>query len=400
MTKNPKLGYYCIGGKTFWNKATALIEGSKMGLTYDDLEWNFNDNRFKKHDWSQEPEGDIRSYYHIRARQLRDKYDYLILNFSGGSDSTTILYSFIQQGLFLDEVVVRHATAGTNKWTPNNLNYNAANEFSEFEYAAKPILKWLEKVSPRTKITVHDFSKDIIDDKLVWDENFIYWTGDYVTPGCIARFNHATNLDHLKIFDKGKSVGIIFGTDKPRVIYQNDDVNIVFVDRATHTAIPATVTSGFDNTQVELFYWSPDLPELMIKQCHIIKKWFEMPQNERLSYMLNFWWQLSPINRGTYESTIKGLIYPDYDLTTFQTDKPVKATMQEWDYWIEDFKDSSGFYTFKRGLNHLYTHIDKSFLKVIEPLRLPGVEINSENWEYRPCYSKRYYLGKFKKNHS
>jgi hypothetical protein len=192
-------------------------------------------------------------------------------------------------------------------------------------------------------------------------------------------------------------VGIIFGTDKPRVIFQNDDVNMLFVDRATHTATPATVTNGFSNTHVELFYWSPDLPELMIKQCHMIKRWFELPSNTRLAYMLNFWWQLSPINRGTYESTIKGLIYPDYDLNTFQTNKPILSTMQEWDYWMQDFTNTEGFNVFKRGVDHLYKNVDQSFLKVNEPARMPGVELKVDNWEFKPCYSRQYYIGKFKK---
>jgi hypothetical protein len=397
MAPTPSLGWYEINNTVFWNKASALLAGSKLGLKNSDLHWNFNDAVFDKFDWTVEPPGDIRNYYHARARQLREKYDYLILNFSGGSDSATVLYSFIQQGLFLDEVVVRHATTGTNNYAPDEKNLDASNEFSEFEFAARPLLKWLATVSPKTKITIHDFSKDIINDNLVWDENFIYWTGDYISPGCIVRFGHATNKDHLLQFDKGKKVGLIFGVDKPRVQMENDNIYLRFVDRPVHAALPSTVNNGYTNTTVELFFWSPELPELISKQCHLIKQWFEIEANQRMSYMLRPEWQMSSTNRTIYEAFIKGTIYPDYDLTTFQCNKPVKSTFQEWDYWLNDFKNTSGYKTFMRGMIHLYKNIDHEFLKRDAFNLQPNTELNSLNWEFRPCTSKPHYIGKFKK---
>lgn len=46
MSKNSCLGYYKIGGKVFWDKATASMEGTKMGLDYDDLTRNLDDFKF------------------------------------------------------------------------------------------------------------------------------------------------------------------------------------------------------------------------------------------------------------------------------------------------------------------------------------------------------------------
>lgn len=395
LSKDPKLGFYEIGNKIFWDKASALIEGSKLGLNFENLKWNFNDGIFNKSNWTTEPPGDLREFYKARARQIREKYDYIILNLSGGGDSTTVLYSFIQAGLFIDEVIVRHAATGTNHHAPDYKNFSPANEFSEFEYAAKPILNWLQTVSPKTKITVHDFSKDLIDQTIVWDENFIFWTGDYITPGCIVRYNHATNLEHLKTFDKGKKIGIIFGTDKPKITRNDNNLYLYFIDRPVHSAFPVSVNNGYTNIDVELFYWSPEFPELIIKQCHIIKRWFEIPENQRLSYMLDFWWQISNNNRTTYEWIIKSIIYPDYDLSTFQCDKPVKAMFQEWDYWMDNFKDTKGYKTFMRGKDFLYKNINQSFLKISDPDRMPNTEMNITNWEFRPCVSKRYFIGKF-----
>lgn len=394
LAKDPLLGWYEIGGKVYWDKASALMSGTQQKFTGKDLYWNFNDAEFSKRDWSIEPPGDIRDYYWARAREIREKYDYIILNCSGGADSTTVLYSFIQQGLHVDEVFVRHASAATKKYTVTNKELDASNEYSEFEYAAKPLMKWLEKVSPKTKITVHDFSLDVIDDKnITWDENFIHWCGDFVTPGCIVRYTHASDKDSLNQFDKGKKIGIIFGTDKPRVMVEDGKLYTFFVDRPVHSAIPATVNNGYDNTSVELFYWHPSSLAMLAKQCHLIKRWFELPHNSRLQYMLNKDWLLSPTNRTVYEALIKGVIYPDYDLNTFQCDKPVKSVMQEWDYWINDFKNTEGYKTFMRGVMHLYKNIDESFLKIYKTGQHPNTPLTGINWEYQPCTSKKYYIG-------
>lgn len=398
FVKKPELGFYQVKDKIFWDKTSALIECSKMGLDYNNLKWNFNEDAFSKFDWTVEPPGTVRDYYKIRAKQIREKYDYIILNLSGGSDSTTILYSFIQEGLFVDEVVVCHAT-GAQKSDANNLNFHSSNEFSEFEFAAKPLLKWLQKVSPKTKITIRDFSKDVIASNGLWDENFIYWTGDYITPGCIVRYSSATNLEHLRHFDKGKRTVILFGVDKPRVVLKNENLYVLFVDRPVHIAAPALVNNGYSNLSVELFYWSPELPQLVIKQAHEIKKWFELTCNQKLSFMLDSKWQLSAINRTTYEATIKGTIYPDYDLTTFQTNKPETAMFQEWDHWMVNYQDSAGYKTFMRGIDHLYKNINSDFLMIKATHNVPGTEMNDRNWEYRPCFSKGYCIGKFKRDY-
>lgn len=318
LAKDPTLGFYQIGSQVYWDKASALIEGTRLNLGRNDVHWNFNDSKFAAFDWTVEPPGEIRDYYHARARQLREKYDYLILNCSGGGDSTTMLYAFINQGLHVDEIFVRHATAGTNKYNATNKIFDPSNEFSEFEYAALPLIKWLENVSPRTKITVHDFSLDIINDTLTWDENFIHWCGDYVTPGCIVRYSHASQKDSLTTFDKGKRIGILFGTDKPRIIIENNKVYTLFGDRQVSSTLPAAVNNGYTNTQVELFYWHPDALPLMAKQCHVVKRWVENPLNRGLRYMFNLQWLRSSVNRTAYELLVKGLIYPDYDTRTFR----------------------------------------------------------------------------------
>ena len=389
--RDPKLGWYEIGGKVFWDKTTALIEGSRLNLGYKDLHWNFNDQQFSQFDWTVEPSGDLRSFYHARARDLREKYDYLLLHFSGGSDSSTVLNAFLDQGLFIDEVMYHYAGKATSRFAPTKAVTHAHNEFSEYEFAAKPALKHLSTVSPHTKITIHDFTDDVVNPG--WDENFIYWTGDYLTPNCIVRYNTLTQADQLRELDKGKKVGVIFGIDKPKIIAENGQAYLIFADRTVHTVMPALVSDQRDNFEIELFYWSPDAVPMIIKQAHVMKNWFEHPMNRAFRFMLDIGWQRAFHNRTTYEAITRPVIYPDYDLSTFQCAKPSRAVYQEWDFWMKDHVGTDAFRTFMQGLMYVKNNVHDDFMKLQD---LPGANNSPVHWEYKSCPSKKYLLGALK----
>jgi hypothetical protein len=391
QSKDPKLGYYVVQNKIYWDKVSALIAATKLNLTLKDIHWNFNNDVYQKQDWLSEPPGNLKDYYYARARQLREKYDYIVINCSGGADSTTALFSFIDQGLHVDEIIIRYAESGTKQYDFDIQNYNASNEFSEFKFAAVPLMQAVKHYSPKTKITIHDFSKDILDDNLSWDENFIYWTADYPTPGCIVRYAHNTLNDSLKTFDKGKNVCIIFGTDKPKLVEHSGNLYCYFSDRQVSSAIPATVNNGWNNVSVELFYWSPDLPALVIKQAHIVKTWFERPENITLRHILTSNKQGDPTSRTTYETIIKGIIYPEYNQNTFQANKPNLCVLQEWDYWLCNYTYTKGYNVWKTGINFIKNNISESL--VMGTYNLP-----QEGWQFHPCKSSMYLIGPLAKH--
>ena len=98
-----------------------------------------NDDVYGKLDWSVPVETNLLTLYKQRAEQLREKYDYLVMYYSGGADSTNALHAFIDNNIFLDELIM-HMPEPVQK-TINGVDTSNLNYYSEVEYAAVAHLK-------------------------------------------------------------------------------------------------------------------------------------------------------------------------------------------------------------------------------------------------------------------
>ena len=110
-------GYYFVDREVIESKVYALIKASEKNTRatwwyYNEIFDNANEN-FKLHDAS------VEAMYRQRALQLRESYDYLILNYSGGADSHNILATFLKNNIKLDHIFVpvsyTHLTLPTNR---------------------------------------------------------------------------------------------------------------------------------------------------------------------------------------------------------------------------------------------------------------------------------------------
>ena len=111
----------------------------------------FHDDVFSKVNWKVEPLLSLDELYRIRAQYIRDKYPYLVLCYSGGTDSTAMLETFYYNNIHIDEILIVGALSqdsheGTNENHNGDLYHNAF-----------PLLNKLSL--PNTKITVADYSK-------------------------------------------------------------------------------------------------------------------------------------------------------------------------------------------------------------------------------------------------
>ena len=367
LETNPKLGYYTVGPKKFFSKPLALIEATE---TNQFPKWHFNSEVFGFFNTTTPTEIGLRELYRMRAQQLRDKYDYIRLEFSGGSDSTTALYSFVNNKIHIDEVVIKYPKTGDKNVEDDPFNSKPENTLSEFKYAALPVLNWLSTHAPRTKITVYDYSVDMLNGK--YDESWVLNTKDYFQPGHAFKHNPIASKEHKELADTGKSICVLYGIDKPKVCIKNSKWYLYFIDVIANHSV-GTVDQ-YTNITNEYFYWSPDLPELIVKQAHVIMNWFNLPQNHHLQYLCR-WPNFSYTQRTAYEHIIKPLIYPDYDPTTFQTSKPTNSFYNEMDHWFyTNLKGTEQYKLWKAGLQHLIDKIDKKYFlyEMGEPVGFMG----------------------------
>jgi hypothetical protein len=358
IEKNPKLGYYRVGNEVFYSKPHAYIYASQ---TKQPIEWRFNDVEFAKFNWAEEPAANLREIYRQRALQLREKYDYIRLEASGGGDSTTAAFSFLLNGIHLDEIIFRHPVLGEEGAVDEPWNTKPTNALSEWRFAAQPLLKWIKTNFPKTVVRMHDYSENMLESQDKIDESRVFRSRDWFQPGYADQFDNFNVKEHRELYDTGKKICILAGIDKPKLTVLNDKWYVYFSDLQANWANP--LVKDYTNITNEYFYWTPDMPEIVCKQAHMIKQWFDLPQNQNYRHLVT-----SPQGnanmRTTYENIAKSIIYPDYDLNTWQADKSTKSFYCELDHWFYvNFKDTKFSQVWQAGLQLLIDKIDPKYLQ-------------------------------------
>jgi hypothetical protein len=256
-------GYYTVGKLKMYSQIEATEVSQRLNLPID---WHFNEEVFRHCDWTVEPKETISELYRKRCEQLREKYDYLALYYSGGADSDNILNHFIENNIKLDEVVSLMDYEGSqDRMSKTN---------AEIFEVAIPKIKEAQKKQPHLKHTIIDTTNFVLDSYKKLNLDQIYNQNTSFAPFTLIRGKVKYSQQHWKeMFSVGKKVGFIYGIEKPRVtVDDNFNFNYFF----TSTTIAAATTpelqrenNPFDFT--ELFYWSPDFPKIPIKQSHIVK---------------------------------------------------------------------------------------------------------------------------------
>jgi hypothetical protein len=323
-----RLGYYRVGFKKFSNKTMALLENHKTGY---ELEWIFNDDVYSGIDWSIPIETPLMELYKHRAQQLREQYDYIVLYYSGGADSTNALHAFMDNNIFIDEIVMHLPEAV--KTTLNGEDTSNLNYYSEVEYAAVAHLKkYKNSLHPDTKISIKDFSKTGLEllNKEDWFDTSPLCLSVSIS-GILRQITQEYDGYHLKLQEKDKSIAYVLGIDKPLVYFNGIDYFCYFMDTSTyHYITPVDFNkSGINNVATEFFYWTPDMPEIVIKQAQDIKRHCE--QNTWAKFMAS---EALTRHISEYRPVLHPVIYPDYTCEQFQTEKPSTHIMRPMDNWF------------------------------------------------------------------
>lgn len=378
------LGYYKVNNKFFNEKIEAVLEAN---TNLSEIEWNFHQEIYDKVNWSAEPSLSLDDFYRMRAQQIREQYEYVIILCSGGGDSTNVAYSFLRNGIKVDEIVASAPLTGLDRFKTQSKDNSADNTMSETHLAQLPLMKDLAQEFPQVKITINDYFKNMVNFKT---DEWLFRSGEWIHPSSGARYN-LENLTHIRnMAEAGKKIGIVYGIDKPMLIFDREEnVRLAMADRTINVQRPA-FEKNYPNVQNVLFYFSPELPLMQVKQAHTLAKWLFMPGNEKaLGNVLDLRnlpknYTANRIRNSTYERAIIPCIYPSTYKPVFQGHKPTRMFLGEHDGW---------FYKL-HGNTKIYEMIDsdfRNFYAAINPKYL-----NENKTGFKP-YSQSYVIGQIAK---
>ncbi len=358
---NRKLGYYLVGHREFDSKIQACFFALEIGKP---VQWVFNNEEFSKWDWKTEPQETLDQIYDRRARQLRERYDYIVLSYSGGSDSHNVLMSFYRQGLHIDEIITNTMTKASKQAMTVDLNNTDAYNAPEAEHQLQTIarLKEIATWMPKTKITITDCSDALFEElENAGDASWVLTKREGLNPAGMTRFNFLHFSEVRKQFDKDKKIAVVVGIEKPRTHIHRGELYMAFADRSANMITVNEHLREYPNSTVEFFYWTPDMPELLIKQGHAIKRWLEaFPENQEL-------WNVRAVTNKMYrlvhDKMLRTILYTTWNPEWYQAKKAVYDWYSEFDGWFIDlYKDTRAGQVWLEGINYVKENL-KPFLK-------------------------------------
>jgi hypothetical protein len=249
--------YYCEDGNIFISKIEALAYSKKNNKK---LFYHYYDDVWSKYDWTIEPSKSLEYYYKEQAQLIRDTYDYVILCYSGGYDSTNILETFYYNNIKLDKIVIVGAFS-QDSHSGVDENHNGELYHNAFPY--------IEQLSLSSITEIFDYTTSFDDIKKL----SVYSLGDswfHTIQGFYSPHNWFWyDLEKYVIPSeyKDKKVAIVFGKDKPYLEYDDDkNPQFSFSDNAC-MSYAMDFNKKTNITRIN-FYWDPCYPFILIKQLH------------------------------------------------------------------------------------------------------------------------------------
>ena len=244
--------YYIVDGKPFWSKTQAL---KQCGNDMKKISLYFMDSCWDKTDLSTEPTYSFADLCLKRSRQIREKYDAISLFLSGGYDSMTALYSFIDAKCLIDEIII----IDKSKFLVD----------PEFKNALRIAVNYKKNVNPKCIITTKDY------DFKFYKNFYLKYKQDWVDNDIWSQRFTKTGAEETITYMPGKSSFEKFATHNHNYVVSRDNAYVDLRDNKWYMwGLDGHLYHGI-GSGVELFFYSHELPELHLKQTHNIIKWFE-----------------------------------------------------------------------------------------------------------------------------
>jgi hypothetical protein len=330
-------GYWGVNGFYFFDKSACLRYATS--IKNFNVTFHYFDSFYQSLNWNTEPRENLKELYKKRAQQLRAKYDYIVLAYSGGADSCNVLDSFLDNGLHIDEIVSTYPLKAVEKLHPyfNPSDKRACNLIFEFSEAVKPKLTEVANKFPNVKINILDHTESAIQMLSASQLHLLPVSGIGAAPSLAGHFMIAKRVREYS--ERGKTV-LLTGVDKPRMAYYPpnqkfyvwfDDITTVWGNHRTEGL------SGFKPT-TEHFYTTIDMPELWQKQCFVMRRAMEpiMQMEEKPEFYKKMHYK-SPRGADAFyvhDIFFKKLLYENWSESIFQAEKPTGYFFQEHSDWF------------------------------------------------------------------
>lgn len=230
--------FYTVNNQPYNNVYLAWMNSVETGHP---VKFYLNEDQYDKLDWATEPADSFENLMTYRAFELRNKYEKLILYYSGGFDSQTIYNVFAKNKIHLDEIIVA-----------------AADEFVWFPTSA---YEWVKRNhwDPHTEITMLNARAPNKNNQFLKGEDWIF---DSSRTELIRYFNLPFSTTEDMVYEKysGHRFKCITGYEKPRLVYRNG--------RWFARQLAMVLDQGFNRPHLEAFFLDPSLA---VKQSHVFK---------------------------------------------------------------------------------------------------------------------------------
>jgi hypothetical protein len=253
--------YYFDDGSKFSSKIEAIQYSLKSQKNF---RLYYFDEVFSSIDWSIEPSNTLQYHYKQQAQRIRDEYDYVVLCYSGGADSTNILETYVYNNIKLDKIVVVGALSEDSSKGVDE-NHNGELYHNVFPYLKDLGLEGITQICDYTTL----FDKPENFSIYEYGENWVDVVGTRLSPH--NWFWRDLHKHVVPIEWRSKKVAIIFGKDKPKLSYHDNKFAFRFSDIVVNNYGNIETVDNCDRIN---FYWDPNYPLIIIKQLHILKSHF------------------------------------------------------------------------------------------------------------------------------
>jgi hypothetical protein len=330
-------GYWQVNGRCFFEKIKCLQYASKI-KNYN-ITYHLFDNEFGSLDWASDQIFNLDELYKRRAQQIRDKYKYVMVAFSGGADSRNLLNTFLENNIPIEEIVsyypIQASAKLMNKFDATDKSAN--NAIFEYYLACQPTLQEISKKYPNIKITIIDYTEYSIDiinsdqpEKLIKYGTTlgIYNAGERMLSNMLKNYS-----------EKYNSACCVYGIDKPNIVYDIVNKRLGFNQSDfAHNKCKFEIDGYYPN--IEPFYSTPNMPEIMLAQAKAINRTLlPMLTAEVIPPALQEIIRITPnpniLKLDEHTDIIKSILYKNYNPLIYQTDKPIMTFAgQESDHWF------------------------------------------------------------------